>query len=181
MSGRSRSPRRVFAPFYALLSVDGQTAYVRAPDLEPGDVLEIDGVPYIVLGRLHARSQIDRDQVCTGFRLQGKDQGLLAKVMRQYAWYPKRRELTGVSDYEPAVIRFRVVERTRELEYSVVYGVEGGPDEDPWLIDLLVRKQNGEEAVKLEEDREYVAYGTFRWSAFGTLRFNAVTVIPYEK
>jgi len=169
-----KKPVRITAPVWAALALDAEQPMVihLRGKFCAGDIVSDGNYRFVVVGRAPRAkpddikaSKVDHNEV------------LMSQALRSYAAYPEAQHLQEIGDFEEAVLRFRAVEVSREMEYSWVVLVEGGSNQ-PWQIDVLLPKRKFPENP-LVSGKEYVAYGFFRWSSTGFLRFHPVTIAEW--
>ena len=170
----------VRAPLWGLLRLDGEPYFARlSVGTEPGLIVSDGTYDYVVVGKVPGRAIVDYGRIVQVSEVRGVDKDKLAEMLGRNAWEPRRSELFQVEDGELAVLIFVVDGEPKDLEYSLVWTAYGGPTEDPWQLDVLVRKNDEEPAFSFEPGRWYAAYGVFRWSnqRGGRLRFNVITAV----
>lgn len=169
-----RKPVRIAAPVFALLGLNPEQPVVlhARGKFSPGDIVSDGNAQYIVAGAApRGKSEVQVQKV-------DHNEVLLAQMLHVYAAYPDADALYNVDDFEESVLRFRVVEIANEMQYSHVVLIEGGVNK-PWQIDALLSKRKFQENP-LQPGKEYVAYGYFRWSGTGFLRFYPITVVEWR-
>ena len=173
--------RPVRAPLWGLLRLDGEPYFARMTDAEPGMVVSDGTYDYVVVGKVPGKAIVDFDRVIHISEVKGVDENVLVEMLNRSKWEPKRSELLTLEDGELGIISFVVDGEPKDLEYSLVYVAYGGPDEEPWQIDVLVRKdgETGKPLFSFKSGEWYTAYGVFRWSnqRGGRLRFNVITAV----
>ena len=148
------------------------TFRVRFEGLAPGDIVNIEGEEYVILGSTIRDPNIDTD---VSVLKKDHDEELLAKTLLAYRSKPPASQLLKAENGEEGIIEFTVTD-ARELQWSYVYTIQGGPSDDPWETEALIRKEAG---IQLAVGKKYAAFGWIQWRRFSGrefMRFNIQSV-----
>lgn len=165
--------KTVFAPVWTAVSRSGETIFVVG-NFKPMDILLIENKKYIVVGPAPIPGEAEDKHlvVLENYMLDRSGSSLFARNLLLSCCNNITRDyLQKVKDFQPAVIKFRVLSKIYDSPRNAVYVITGGGDNDQWIIYALIKKKNTYCTPHLEVGAMYIGYGWFRWFNSNILRF----------
>ncbi len=171
-----------FAPVWAAVSPRGEIVFVVG-NFRPMDIIVTDNKKYIIAGPAPMPGETENKYmiVLRDYRLNKTDTSYAKRLLTSCCDKITRDSLRKVKDFQPAILRFKVLSRMYDSPRNTIYAITGGEGSDQWVIYALVKKKNGYIATRLDEGAEYIGYGWFRWFNKNILRFVLVQSMPVER
>ena len=182
----ARGPVRLTRPIpvWFVVSMDGDTPkvlHIRGEGLRSGDLIEIAGEKFVVIANAPKAPKSTAMEE-TSWTKVGHNDEVLKKAIVKYRSRPTADMMWKLNDFEDGILEFTPIELVRDLEYSWIFDIEGGPADERWVMEAVFRKDRFREPPAI--GRTYAAYGFVRRRTFGSmesLQFHPVLIVEVNE
>ncbi|MEX0567631.1 MAG: hypothetical protein Q6363_000525 [Candidatus Njordarchaeota archaeon] len=174
---------KIFVPIWAAVGIDGNIVYV-AGNLKPADIINVrEKNRYVIMGPAPIVSNLEEKtpKVICEYKCENNDRTFLRNILSSKCCDISKNKMYHVKNFEPAILKFKVIGRLWDSPYNALYVATGGPKDNPWTIYIAIKKDREDIPKRMREGNEYVGYGWFRWFSDNILHFRLILALDVEK